>query len=163
MRRILVSILLAAMCASIGKAEEMTGEAAEKVKQEIIKIETAKVGTLLEGGSTAADWFDRYDDPSAIVVGFAGSVDNKTSHVAKLRSNTIGAVTLKQYGHRVSVFDNGNMAMVVYKIDAQLKESLHHPVQGDTAVDVWVKENGNWQRVLHDVHRVMNLGTAGTD
>ena len=163
MRRILVSILLTAMCAGIAKAEEMTGEAAEKVKQEIIKIETSKVGTLLEGGSTAADWFDRYDDPSGIVVGFAGNVDEEASHAAKLRSNRIGAVTLKQYGHRVKVFDNGNMAMVVYKIDAELKESLHHPVQGDMAVDVWVKENGNWQRVLHDVHRVTNPGEAGTD
>lgn len=162
MRRILVSILLAAMCAGIGQAEEMTGEAAEKVKQEIIKIETSKVGTLLKGGSTAADWFDQNDDPSAIVVGADGSVDEKTSHVAKMRSNAIGATTLKQYGHRVKVFNNGNMAMVVYTIDAKLI-GASHPVQGDTAVDVWVKENGKWQRVLHDVHRVMNLGKDATD
>ena len=162
MRGVLVSILLAAMCASIAQAEEMTGEAAEKAKQEIIKIETAKVGTLLKNGSTAADWFDRNNDASAIVVGADGSVDNKPEHLAKLRSNTIGADSLKQYGHRVRVFNNGNTAIVVYKIDAKLIGAAH-AVQGDTAVDVWVKDNGNWQRVLHSVHRIMNLGKAGTD
>ena len=162
MRRILVSVLLAALCAGIGMAEEMTGEAAEKVKQEIIKIETAKVGTLLKNGSTAADWFDQNNDASAVVIGADGSVDDKPEHMAKMRANKIGAESLKQYGHRVRVFDNGNMAIVVYKIDAKLIGAAH-AVQGDTAADVWVKENGKWQRVLHDVHRVMNLGKDATD
>src|ERR1700681_96087 len=92
MRRILLSMLLAVSLVGLVKAQEMTGDAAENDKKEILKIEQDKLDALRKDGlrknaSAAADWFHRYDDDGMIMVNLDGTITTKAEHEPKLRSH----------------------------------------------------------------------------
>jgi len=157
MREILLSILLAVALVGSVKAQEMTGPAAEQAKQEVLKLETEKFGGQFKAGSSHEKWFESHNDPDGVVARADGGIDSRAQHLEMLRSVVqTPPISMKQYDHHISIFENGNVAMVVYKIDAQFTWEPH-PVQ-DTAEDIWIKENGSWRRILHSVHRIMNMG-----
>jgi ketosteroid isomerase-like protein len=153
MPRILLSMLLAGSLVGFVKAREITGDKAEEAKKEIAKIEQGKLITLRNNGPDAADWFHRYDDDDLVMTVRDGSTETKAEHEPKLRFNQVAIVSMKQYDHRVRVFGNGDVAVVTYKQIGQL-EGQAHPSEGVTT-DVWVKEDGGWQRVVHNVHQVV--------
>jgi hypothetical protein len=153
MPRILLSTLVAVSLVGSVKAQEMTGEVAGKGKQEILKIEQEKLGSLKQNGSAAADWFDRYDDDGMITAGSDGLIETKAEHKARLRSSEVAIVTMKQYDHRIRIFANGNVAVVTYKETGQLV-GQREPHDGVTE-DVWIKKDGQWRRILHSQQRVV--------
>lgn len=152
MRRILFTMLVGVLLAGVAKAQEMTGPLAEKAKQEVLKIETEKLGDLKQNGSEAADWFARVDDDGMILASADGVIETKSEHEAKLRSSEAALVTMKQYDHRVRVFADGNVVVVTYK---QVGQSVGQGAPSDGITeDVWIKKNGKWLRILHSLQRV---------
>ena len=61
MRRILLGMLIVIVWAKVATPQALTGEKAEAVKKEIMKIEDEKVAGLLRGGSEPVDWIKQYD------------------------------------------------------------------------------------------------------
>jgi hypothetical protein len=153
MRGILLSMIAVISLVDFAGAQEMTGGGAEKAKQEVLKIEQDKLGHLRQNGPEAADWFDRYDDDGMINAGSDGNIETKTEHEAKIRSNQLAIVTVKQYDYRVRIFANGNIAIVTYKVKGQ-RVGQPEPLDG-VAEDVWINKDGNWLRILHSTQRVV--------
>lgn len=153
MQKLILSMLLAASWVVPVRAQEMTGEAAERAKSEVLKIEREKLGGLRQNGSTAADWFNRYNDDSMVLANPDGTIETKADHADRLRSKQVAIVSMKQYGRRVRVFAGGNVALVTYKETGQLV-GQSHPVDGVTT-DVWIKKDIGWQRILHSEHYIL--------
>src|ERR1700682_423703 len=104
----------------------MTGNEAEKVKDEIIKLEEEKASMILKGGSIAADYYDRfYDDDEAYLSSGRGS-RTKADILSDWRSGVPKILSTKHYDFRVRVFDNGNTAVVTYRATGamQLKDKV---------------------------------------
>jgi hypothetical protein len=155
MRRIPVLMLLGCLLVGVHfiKAQESTGPAAEKSKQEVLKIETDKVdNSLKHNGDSAADWFDRYDDEAMIMAGSDGLVETKAQHEARLRSSEVAIISMHQYDHQARVFLDGKVVLLTYKQTGQMV-GQSEPHDGVTE-DVWINKDGKWVRILHSNQRV---------
>jgi hypothetical protein len=155
MRRILLSMLLAVSLTGVVKAQQTTGTKAEVVKKEIIKIELEKVAGLLKGGSDPADWLKRYNSDDFVQVDdqalVAGSDQTRDELAAEMRTGEYKVLTMKQDGHRVIVYNNGNTAVVTYRVNGTLERKGKVSDTRDQFTDVWVKQNGGWLRVFQVV------------
>jgi hypothetical protein len=159
MQRFTLAILLAVSLVSSVKAQETTGERAEEAKKEIIKIELVKLPDLLKNGSAAADWFDR-NNADGVVLMSDGAFHTKAQQLASLRSQELYLLTNKQYGHRVRVYNDGNMAVCSYLQEATFKRKGQPVTVHNLGTDVWVKfEDGMWQRVVHTVEPALTEST----
>jgi enoyl reductase-like protein len=78
MRRFLLAILSAALLPGVMAAQAITGEKAEAVKKEIMKIEDEKVAGLLRGGSEPVDWIKQYDAEEVAQTNIDGSSPSKS-------------------------------------------------------------------------------------
>jgi hypothetical protein len=155
MRRVFLSMLLAGSLAGVVKAQQTTGDKAEAVKKEITKIELDKVAGLLRGGSDPADWIKHFNandfvqiDDEALV---AGSGETRDELAEEMRRGEYKVVTMKQDGHRVLVYNNGNTAVVTYRVIGRLERKGEVSDLRDQFTDVWVKQNGAWLRVFQVV------------
>ena len=151
MRRILFLLVVISVPAVL-RAQEMTGNEAEKVKDEIIKLEEEKASMILKGGSIAADYYDRfYDDDEAYLSSGRGS-RTKADILSDWRSGVPKILSTKHYDFRVRVFDNGNTAVVTYRATGAMQLKDKAPMDYDEkALEVFVKQNGNWRVVAHSV------------
>jgi len=152
-RGILLLMIAVVSLVGFAGAQEMTGRRAEKAKQEVLKIEQDKLGDLLQNGSEAADWFDRYDDDGMINAGSDGNIETKTEHEAKIRSKQQAVAMVKQYDYRIHMFANANIAIVTYK--AKYQRVAHPEPIAAVAEDVWINKDGKWLRILHSTQRVV--------
>jgi hypothetical protein len=67
---------------------------------------------------------------------------------------------MKQDGHRIRVYDNGNVAVVTYHALGELERSGKVTPRESTFSDVWVKRNGAWLRVLHIEREISKKAAA---
>jgi ketosteroid isomerase-like protein len=150
-RRILLLLLVISSPAML-KAQEMTGDKAEKVKDEIIKLEEEKASIILKGGSVAADYYDRfYDDDEAYLSSAQGS-RTKSDILADWRSGVPKILSTKHYDFHIRVYDNGNTAVVTYRATGSMQLKDKAPMDYDEkALEVFVKQNGKWRVVAHSV------------
>ena len=154
MRRILLSMLLVVSLAGFVSAQEITGEKAEAAKKEILKIEKVKVAGLVGADSGHADWVERYDSNSIIQVNPDGSTLTKDQHVTELRSGDSKVLTMHQYQHELYVYNGGNTVVVTNRASGTIqKNGKVSPVES-RFTDVWVKQGGQWHRVVHDIANV---------
>src|SRR4029077_16442832 len=114
MPRILIAALLAISLAGIVCAQEVTGAKAEAVKKEIMKIEDERVAGLLRGGSEPVDWIRKYDSEEIAKTNIDGSTPTKAQVEAGLQPGVFKMHSMKQDGHRIRVYDDGNVAVVTY-------------------------------------------------
>jgi hypothetical protein len=159
MQKLLLPMLLAASLVGTLQAQEATGKAAEQVKKEIINLETEKLPSILQKGSVAADWFNRIDADGIVHIRSDGSLVTKAQAVAKIRSGEQKLRSNKQYGHQVHVYGdggNGTTAVVSYfdfaTVELSGSVNTHHGV----VTDVFVKVDGSWRRVLHQVTPIVH-------
>jgi hypothetical protein len=101
----------------------MTGEEAEAVKREILKIEEEKVAGLLRGGSEPSDWVEHYDSDGTVQMNADGSTRTKAKSVAELRTGDSKVLTMKQYKHQVHVYNDGNTAVVTNRATGTVQKS----------------------------------------
>jgi ketosteroid isomerase-like protein len=106
----------------------------------------------LKGGSIAADYYDRfYDDDEAYLSSGRGS-RTKADILSDWRSGVPKILSTKHYDFRVRVFDNGNTAVVTYRATGAMQLKDKAPMDYDEkALEVFVKQNGNWRVVAHSV------------
>ncbi len=149
MRKILLALLLAASLPGLIAAQAITGERAETVKKEIMKIEDEKVAGLLRGGSEPVDWIKQYDAEEVAQTNIDGSSPGKAEIEAGLQPGVFKMHSMKQDGHRFRVYDDGKVAVVTYHALGVLERNGKVTPRESNFSDVWVKQNGAWLRVLH--------------
>lgn len=152
MRRILLSLLVVTSLPAALRGQEMTGDKAEKVKQEIIKLEEEKASTILKGGSVTADYYDRfYDDDEAYLSSGRGP-RTKADILSDWRSGATKVLSTKHSDFHVRVYDNGKTAVVTYHAIGVVQPKDKGPTDYDEkTLEVFVKQNGNWRVVAHGV------------
>ena len=161
MRRVCIPIAVIMLMPGAVNAQQTPADKAAKDQQaieEVTKIEKDKIPLLVNSGPAAADWFDShnaddlaYQDPDAGIL-------TKAEVSAQLRAGTRKPSSIKQYGHRVRVYGDGNVAIVTYLGDVTGKKDKSGQtltfVSHEATTDVWVKQNGTWKRVVHSVTRI---------
>jgi len=160
MRKFLFVTLLAVSVAGIIGAQAVTGEKAETVKKEILKIEDEKVAGLLKGGSESVDWIRQYDAEDVAQTNIDGSSPTKAEIEAGLQPSVFKMHSMKQDGHRFRVYDNGNVAVVTYHALGVLERNAKVTPRESNFSDVWVKQNGVWLRVLHAEREITKKSAA---
>ena len=160
MRKVLLVTLLTVSVAGILAAQAITGEKAETVKKEIMKIEDEKVAGLLRGGSEPVDWIKQYDAEDIAQTNIDGSSPGKAEIEAGLQPGVFKMDSMKQDGHRFRVYDNGNVAVVTYHALGVLERNGKVTPRESNFSDVWVKQNGAWLRVLHAEREVAKKPAA---
>jgi hypothetical protein len=160
MKKYFFAALLAASFAGIIAAQAITGQKAETVKKEIMKIEDEKVAGLLRGGSEPVDWIKQYDAEDIAQTNIDGSTPTKAEVEAGLQPGVFKMDSMKQDGHRIRVYDNGNVAVVTYHALGVLERNGKVTPRESNFSDVWVKQNGGWLRVLHIEREIAKKAAA---
>src|ERR1700730_3751956 len=141
MRGILLLLVVVSVPA-VPRAQEMKGNEAEKVKQEIIKLEEEKASTILKGGSIAADYYDRFYDDDEAYLSSARGPRTKADILSDWRSGVTRVLTTKHYDFRVHMYDDGNTAVVTYHATGIIQPKDKPPTNYDErTLEVFVKEN----------------------
>ena len=160
MKKYLLAALLAGSLQGILAAQTVTGEKADTVKKEIMKIEDEKVAGLLRGGSEPVDWIKQYDAEDIAQTNIDGSTPTKAEVEAGLQPGVFKMDSMKQDGHRIRVYDNGNVAVVTYHALGVLERNGKVTPRESNFSDVWVKQNGGWLRVLHIEREIAKKAAA---
>jgi ketosteroid isomerase-like protein len=150
MRRMLLAVILIGSSAGILCAQEVTGAKAEAAKKEIMKIEDEKVAGLLRGGSEPVDWIVKYDAEDVAQTEIDGRNTTKAQIEAALQPGVFKMISMKQDGHRIQVYDDGNVAVVTYHALGVIERNGKTTNRESRFTDVWVKQKGAWLRVLHE-------------
>src|SRR5271169_6800734 len=106
MRKFLLATLFGVSLAGMIAAQAITGERADAVKKEIMKIEDEKVAGLLRGGSEPVDWIVKYDAEDIAQTSVDGSTPNKAQIEAGLQPGVFKMHSMKQDGHHFRVYDD---------------------------------------------------------
>jgi hypothetical protein len=160
MRNFFLAVFLTVAFTGSAAAQEITGEKAEAVRKEIMKIEEEKVAGLLRGGSEPVDWIRQYDAENVAQTNADGSTPGKAEIEAGLRPGFFKMSSMKQDGHRFHVYDNGNVAVVTYHALGVIERNGKAAPRESNFSDVWVKQNGAWLRVLHAERDVTKTSAA---
>jgi hypothetical protein len=160
MRKAVLATFFAISLAGTMGAQVITGEKAEEVKKEILKIEDEKVAGLLRGGSEPVDWIKQYDAEDVAQTNIDGSSPTKAEIEAGLAPGVFKMHSMKQDGHRFRVYDDGKVTVVTYHALGVLERNGNITPRESNFTDVWVKQGGAWLRVLHAEREVTNKSAA---
>jgi hypothetical protein len=160
MKKYFFAALLSVSLAGIIAAQAITGQKAETVKKEIMKIEDDKVAGLLKGGSEPVDWIRRYDADDIAQTNIDGSTPTKAEVEAGLQPGVFKMHSMNQDGHNIRVYDNGNVAVLTYHALGVLERNGKVTPRESNFSDVWVKQNGAWIRVLHNEREITKRAPA---
>jgi hypothetical protein len=160
MNKYFVAALLSLSLAGMIAAQAITGQKADNVKKEIMKIEDEKVDGLLKGGSEPVDWIKQYDAEDIAQTNIDGSTPTKAEVEAGLQPGVFRMDSMKQDGHNIRVYDSGNVAVVTYHALGVLERNGKVTPRESNFSDVWVKQNGAWLRVLHVEREISKKAAA---
>jgi hypothetical protein len=160
MKKYFFTAFLSLSLAGIISAQAITGPRAENVKKEIMKIEDEKVAGLLRGGSEPVDWIKQYDAEDIAQTNIDGSTPTKAEVEAGLQPGMFKMDSMKQDGHNIRVYDNGNVAVVTYHALGILERNGKVTPRESHFSDVWVKQEGAWLRVLHVEREITKKAVA---
>jgi hypothetical protein len=160
--RILLFVLLVIFSVSSVGAQEASGPTAERVKKEIMQLEQEKIKALLSTTSTknyAAEWFDRVYVDDIDHSSATGTVKDKAQLVAEFRTGNHRTYRDDQYNWHIRVYgdgNNGTTVVVNYVASSDVERNGHRAANTDACSDVFVKLNGAWRMVLHQVTPLPN-------
>ena len=144
MREVVLTALFALSMAVAMHGQRAPGSEAERseAKQQILKLEDERDQALMNND---ADWFERVfaDDMT-----FNGK-PSKAQVVAEIRSKDRKWQAVRHDEYRVRIY--GNTAVVVYRSDSTMDYKGKVSTNLATTTDVYVKQNGVWRAVVHDV------------
>src|ERR1700730_3279212 len=159
MRGILLLLVVVSVPA-VPRAQEMKGNEAEKVKDEIIKLEEEKASTILKGGSIAADYYDRFYDDDEAYLSSAKGARSKADIVADWRSGVPKVLSTKHADFRVRIYGDGHTAVVTYRASGVIELKDKAPLdENKKTLEVFIKKNGSGQAVAHAFVYVKNLAS----
>jgi hypothetical protein len=154
MRKIVLSMFLGALIVGPVCAQELTGDKAEAAKKEILSLEHEKVAGLRGENSGHADWVEHYDSDSIVQVNADGSTRTKAQHLSELRAKDSKVLTMNQYQYEMHVYNEGSTVVVTNRATGTLQQHEEIIPVESRFTDVWVKQNGQWRRVVHDITNV---------
>ena len=152
MGRTFLLILLAALLVSVAAAQQTTGAKAETVKKEITTIELEKFAGVQRSMSEHADWLKKHDAVDLVRIdesSSSGSDETSEELEAQLRNGEYKVLSgMKQDGHKVFVYADGNAAIVTYRVIGTIALKGKSSDVRHRLTDVWAKQNGEWLRVF---------------
>jgi hypothetical protein len=163
--RTLLLVLLVVIPVGSAWAQEASGPTAEKVKKEIMQLEQEKIKALLSTTSTknyAAEWFERVYVDDIDHSSASGTVKNKAQLLAEFRTGNHRTYRDDQYDWHIRVYgdgDNHTTVVVNYVASSDVERNGHRAANKDACSDVYVKLNGAWRMVLHQVTPLANAQT----
>jgi ketosteroid isomerase-like protein len=146
MRRILLVSLLAVAAACFVQAQGTGGSEAEKLKQEVIKFEDEHTQAVKQRDTAA---LDRIFADDIVWVPPSGDLLPKSQVLAENRSGKLNMATIE---HRDFHFDiYGNTVVVTGLSTSRIEYGDKVSYGPRRFVNVYVKQDGRWQIVVHTV------------
>jgi ketosteroid isomerase-like protein len=139
---ICVSIVVILFFCTVSKGK--TALAASDVKEEIMKISDERERAL-ETGDVAA--LDRIDADDIVYSNWRGVTMTKAQHLAEIKSKELTVRTMKHTDVQIVV--HGNTGIVSGTSATSVVYKGNSPVGTRRFVNVFAKENGRWQCVVH--------------
>ena len=155
MRRFLLPVLLALSLGGMLKAQGTPkADRDEEVKKEILRLEHEKIESLQKGGAAAADWIDQHyvDDLDCLGSGGGTGVCTKAEMMAEHRSGARKIDTVRHDDFRVRVY--GDTAVMTFRGNNTMERNGKSITGFVRTTDVYVKQDGVWKIVVHQVTRV---------
>jgi ketosteroid isomerase-like protein len=156
-RRITLPMLFVILLVGYAKAQEASGDAADAVKKEILKLEEEKRACFLSTTSSnnyCADWIKNHDADGLVhVTGPEARMRSKVELMNELKTGNRKLYRLNQHDHQVHVYGNGGdgtTAVVHYISDTTIElygkgqSTIHASV-----TTVYYKQNGTWWTIVH--------------
>lgn len=168
MRSMSLIIFLAVSFSLVGvaKAQETTGDTAEKVKKEILELEREKIQaqtSTTSGNNSAAQWLERVDADDIEFIGYDGITKTKAQLLAEFRLGTHKTYSIQQLDVHVRVYGNGGngtTGVITYLNVVDGDRHGQRSILKDNATDVFVKLDGVWRWVVHH-HSLPPIKCAG--
>lgn len=165
MQKIGLLLLLAVSCAGLAKAQNSTGEVAERVKQEVLKLEEEKLEAFRSSATPenyTEEWVKRHDAANIVHVMPDGRMRSKDQLMAELRTGNRKVYSLKYGPQDIRVYGNGGdgtVAVSTYLTEATVRvRDGKRSNDSVTAIDVWYKQDGKWWFIVHSVHSLPPKG-----
>jgi hypothetical protein len=101
--------------------------------------------------SEHADWLQKHDAEDLVRIdesSSSGSDETSEELEAQLRNGEYKVLTMKQDGHQVFVYADGNTAVVTYRVIGTIELKGKVSDVRHRLTDVWAKQNGQWLRVF---------------
>jgi ketosteroid isomerase-like protein len=147
------SLVLWLLISLAGSAAALAGEEKDpqtaSARTEVQMAEKTRVDAMLTGD---ADTLERLWHEDFLQISPTGGVRTKASRVRAFRTKTVAYTFLTN--ERVEVRIKGNMAIVLGVAERKGKEGSRDIGGTFRFSRVWLKEDGRWQLVLHQLTRV---------
>lgn len=150
MRKIILAILLAVSLAGFVGAQDTTADRTEEVKKQIMELEQEKITALGKGVPAIVEWFERVNSEDLAHTDPISGNRTKAQCIAEFQSGKLKVKPVNTSDYKVRVHGNGNTAILTYRTNNMVTRGDNQPYTHDQFItDVYVKENGVWQRVAH--------------
>lgn len=150
MRRTILAIVLAVSSVGFVQAQDSTVDKTEEVKKEIMELEQQKISALSKGVPAIVEWFARVNSEDLAHTDPISGNRTKAQCIAEFQSGKLKVKPVNTSDYKVRVHGNGNTAILTYRTNNMVTRGDNQPYTHDQFItDVYVKENGVWQRVAH--------------
>src|SRR3984893_8371324 len=150
MRTIIMATVLAVSLVGLVEAQDMSVDRTEQVKKEIMELEQEKISALGKGVPAIVEWFERVNSEDLAHTDPISGNRTKAQCIAEFQSGKLRVKPVNTSDYKVRVHGNGNTAILTYRTNNMVTRADNQPYTHDQFItDVYVKENGVWQRVAH--------------
>jgi hypothetical protein len=139
------------LCGLVKAQESAKTETDEEVKKEIMQLEQDKIASLEKGGAAAADWIEKHyvDDLDCIGSGGGAGICTKAEMAAEHRSGERKLRIVHHDDFKVRVY--GTTAIMTFRGNNVMERKGKTITGVVRTTDVYVKLNGEWRIVVHQV------------
>ena len=150
MRKIMTATVLAVSLVAFAKAQDVMVDRTEQVKKEIMELEQEKITALSKGVPAIVEWFERVNSDDLAHTDPISGNRTKAQCIAEFQTGKLKVKPVTTSDYKVRVHGNGNTAILTYRTNNMVTRGDNQPYTHDQFItDVYVKENGVWQRVAH--------------
>ena len=118
----------------------------EEIKKEVLKLEQERDQALMKND---AAWFERIFADDIDYIGAGGGIMTKRQVVDEIGSRARKWQAVRHDEYKVRVY--GNAAVVSYRSDSTMEYKGQVKTTLARTTDVYVKQNGQWRDVVHQV------------
>jgi len=144
LQRLLVIVLLTVSLVGLIKVQELTGDKAEQVKKDVLKIEKERAQAL-EKGDVAV--LDRILADDYVYVNVFGELHTKAQRFSTIRSGVSKHESLQEDDFRVHVY--GDTVVMTGRASGLVNYRGKVNDKARRFTNVYIKQDGQWQLVAH--------------
>jgi len=144
LQRLFLTVLLAASLVGTIKAQELTGDKAEQVKKDVLKIEEERAQAL-EKGDLAV--LDRILADDYVYVNVLGELNTKAQRLTNTQSGISKHESLKEDDFRVHVY--GDTVVMTGRASGLVHYRGKVNNKARRFTNVYMKQGGQWRLVAH--------------